>query len=104
MVKGHSDTVHGVALDPAGERLVTSSYDRMVRLWDARGGEEPARWRWPDPEAPLVAFIPDGRRVCLRSQHAVRLWPIDVPPAARARLPRPFTTQERERFAIAEEQ
>jgi WD40 repeat protein len=102
VLNGHTDTVHSVALDPAGERMVTSTYDRLVRLWDVRTGQELVRVRWSDPEAPLVSFTPDGRRVCMRCQHGVRLWPIDVRATARTRLPRSFTARERQLFEITE--
>ncbi len=71
-----SDAVRSVAFSPDGRRIVSGSYDRTLRLWDAATGQP--------IEAPLtghtdvvrsVAFSPDGRRIVSGSNdRTVRLW------------------------------
>ena len=33
-LKGHSETVYSVSFSPDGKRIVSSSYDSTVKVWD----------------------------------------------------------------------
>jgi WD40 repeat protein/class 3 adenylate cyclase len=57
---GHAGDVPAVAFSPDGRRLVTSSYDRTVRVWDAATGEEQRVLNVSDAAFGL-GFSPDGR-------------------------------------------
>jgi WD40 repeat protein len=62
--RGHTDTLHAVAFDSSGERVVTASKDGTVRLWDAtllRPGRDAWRDRWQRVSS--VTLSPDGRRL-----------------------------------------
>jgi WD40 repeat protein/tRNA A-37 threonylcarbamoyl transferase component Bud32 len=62
--RGHTDTLHAVAFDSSGERVVTASKDGTVRLWDAtllRPGRDAWRDRWHRVSS--VTLSPDGRRL-----------------------------------------
>jgi WD40 repeat protein len=39
-LKGHTGTVFSVAFSPDGLRIVSSSSDRTVKVWDAQSGQE----------------------------------------------------------------
>ena len=39
-LKGHTAQVFGVAFSPDGRRIVTGSYDKTVKVWDAATGQE----------------------------------------------------------------
>src|SRR5262249_2342667 len=39
VLTGHKDSVYGLAFSPAGARLATASYDRLVKLWDTDTGK-----------------------------------------------------------------
>ena len=38
-LSGHSDDVNSCAFSPAGDRLVSASWDNTLKLWDAASGE-----------------------------------------------------------------
>ncbi len=78
-LRGHTNTVWGVAFAPDGRTLATASDDRTVRLWDLSDRDR------PHPLGPPltghtgavwgVAFAPDGRTLATTSDdRTVRLW------------------------------
>ncbi len=72
ILKGHKDTVYGVAWSPDGRYLATGSNDRTARLWDLRkgggdlqeGGASRVLWQRDEPIY-AVAFAPDGATVAI---------------------------------------
>ena len=101
--RGHEAEVRCGDLTTAGDRLVTAGADGTVRLWEVAGGREVARLRWPGPAVEEVRFTPAGRHVVVRGRAAVRVWDLDIPRAARDRLPRAFTETERERYDVPDD-
>jgi WD40 repeat protein len=47
---GHDSRLVSIAFSPRGDRILTSSYDRTVRLWDASTGKEIRRHDDPVPD------------------------------------------------------
>ncbi len=58
-LKGHENTISSVTFSPDGRYLLSSSWDRTVRLWQLADGNQVYRLRMA-VEVTSVAFSPDG--------------------------------------------
>src|SRR5262249_38956559 len=59
-LSGHADWVKAVVFTPDGRRLVTTSLDHTVRLWDANNGVELACGMGHEDGVLCVALSPDS--------------------------------------------
>ncbi|KAH6707609.1 hypothetical protein BKA61DRAFT_420165, partial [Leptodontidium sp. MPI-SDFR-AT-0119] len=74
-LEGHSDWVNSVAFSPDGKKLVSSSDDQMVRLWDATTGAALQTLEGHSGWVTSVAFSPDSKQVVSGStDRIIRLW------------------------------
>ena len=67
-----------VAFSPDGKRIVSGSWDKTLRLWDAETGK-PIGQPLTGHEDPVgnIAFSPDGKRIVSGSwDNTLRLWPV----------------------------
>ena len=73
---GHNDSVNGVAFSPDGKRLVSSSQDGSIRLWDTATHQPigaPLSLGQLTPSS--LAFSPDGKILAVGLSNAtVQLW------------------------------
>ncbi|KAJ7745956.1 WD40-repeat-containing domain protein [Mycena olivaceomarginata] len=76
ILQGHDDQVFSIASSPDGQRIISGSGDKTVRIWDAAMGTvigEPLQGH--DDWVSSVAFSPDGQRIVSGSgDKTVRIW------------------------------
>jgi WD40 repeat protein len=60
-LEGHSDWVSSVAFSPDGQRVVSGSEDKTVRLWDAATGALQQTLEGHPDMAQLIEISSDGR-------------------------------------------
>ena len=67
--------VQGVDFSPSGQRVITSGYDKTVRLWDVATAKELHRFEGHTGWVERVAYAPDGRHALAASfDRTLRLW------------------------------
>ena len=75
VLEGHADGVSSVAVTPDGARIVTGSWDKTARIWDARSGAEIAVLTGHVDGVSSVAGTPDGSRIVTGSwDKTARIW------------------------------
>ncbi|KAG2745329.1 WD40 repeat-like protein, partial [Suillus brevipes Sb2] len=69
-------SVNSVSFSPDGTRIVSSSSDQTIRLWDTATGQPVGEPLWGHTHAVnSVSFSPDGTRIATGSRDStVRLW------------------------------
>src|ERR1700704_1469144 len=76
ILSGHADCVRSVAFSPDGHRIVSSSDDETIRVWDTETGEVvlgPLQGHRGYVRS--VAFSPDGHRIVSGSDdRTLRVW------------------------------
>ena len=71
----HDDVATSAAFSPDGRRIVTASWDKAARIWDAADGRAIATLAGHEGEVYSAAFSPDGRRIVTASwDKTARIW------------------------------
>ncbi len=71
----HSNSVRGVAYSPDGSKIVSASYDKTIKIWDAKTSQElanlPGHTKWVNS----AAFSPDGSKIVSASNDStIKVW------------------------------
>ena len=74
-LEGHSSSVISVALSKDGQRVVSGSDDKTVKIWDATSGECVSTLEGHSSVVMSVALSEDGQRVVSGSRDkTVKIW------------------------------
>jgi WD40 repeat protein len=74
-LKGHTHFVNSVAFSPDNSRLASASSDLMVKIWDARSGQETFTLKGHTSSVQGVAWSPDGTRLASASyDKTLKVW------------------------------
>jgi len=75
LLSGHQDQVSSATFSPDGTRIVTASWDKTARIWDAATGQQLAVLRGHEGYLSSAAFSPDGTRIVTASwDETARIW------------------------------
>ena len=80
ILTGHTYGVNSASFSPDGKRIVSASYDKTIRIWDAETGQQIGKPLEGHTGSVLSAsFSPDGKRIVSASwDNTLRIW--DFPP------------------------
>jgi WD40 repeat protein len=78
VLKGHPEAVYGIAFTPDGKNVVTASFDKTLKVWDAASGKEIKSFGGPQGHQNLVlavALSPDGQSIASGgADNTARIW------------------------------
>ena len=77
LLTGHTKPVAAIAFSPNGDKLVSGSYDRTLRLWNPYTGEL-LKTLNTEGKIATVAFSPDGRTLANGLGANIQLWDMDT--------------------------
>ena len=74
-LRGHTDWVDGVAVVPDGDKVISTSHDQTLKVWDLKSGKELQTLRGHAREVNAVAVMPDGAGVLsASSDRTLKVW------------------------------
>ena len=74
-LRGHTALITSVAFSPDGKRILTGSWDRTAKVWDATSGKELRTLKGHGDKLNAVAFSLNGQRIVTGSEdHTARVW------------------------------
>ena len=74
-IEAHDDTVLDVRFSPDGERFVTASKDKTIKIWSGLDGSLQKTLMGHSHWVPKVGFSPDGSRIVSASlDKSVKVW------------------------------
>ncbi|KAF8833968.1 WD40 repeat-like protein [Paxillus ammoniavirescens] len=79
MMSGHEEWVRGIAYLPGGERIVTCSLDKTVRIWNVETGEQEGTTMEHETSVGGLAVTRDGKRVLSGgADKRISVWDVET--------------------------
>jgi WD40 repeat protein/mono/diheme cytochrome c family protein len=76
-LNGHKDCIYSIAISPDGKWLASSSYDKMILVWDLEGSGEPRKFKDHIDAVYAVAFSPDGKWLASgAADRTIKIWDV----------------------------
>ncbi|MBC7777583.1 MAG: TIR domain-containing protein [Phycisphaerae bacterium] len=77
-LRGHSDTIFGIAFSPDGKKIASGSGNNTIKIWDAGSGENTATLEGHTSAVYSVSFSPDGKKIASGSNDkTIKIWDAD---------------------------
>jgi WD40 repeat protein len=78
LIGWHDHDIRGLAVNPNGLSLLTSSIEGLVKLWDLATDTERAVFDWQLGDVHSLAISPDGLVAAAGGSRDILLWDIDI--------------------------
>ena len=79
IIRNHNEHVTAASYSPNGEFIVSSAWDKTIKISNAKTGKEIKAWAGDSRCVKSAAFSPDGKRVISASgKDVVKIWDIDT--------------------------
>lgn len=77
-LRGHSDTIYGLAFSPDGKKIVSGARDKTIKIWDVDSGERIATLVGHGKQVNSVSFSPDGKKIVSGGgDSTINIWDSD---------------------------
>lgn len=74
-IEGHADSIYGLTISPDGKIIATSSYDKLIKLWDSATGKEIRTLKDHIDAVYALEWTPDGKRlVSGAADRTLKIW------------------------------
>ena len=74
-MEGHSDEVNSVAYSPDGTKIISGSFDKTIKIWDANTGECLETLEGHSGSVKSVSYSPDGKNIISGSDDkTIKIW------------------------------
>ncbi|KAF8839732.1 WD40 repeat-like protein [Paxillus ammoniavirescens] len=78
IISGHEHIIRGIAYIPGGERIVTCSYDRSIRIWNVEKGDQEGTSMMHEGYVHGLAVTRDGKRILSCGDKKVGVWDVET--------------------------
>ena len=104
VLKGHGDEVWSVSYSPGGRRIVTGSFDKTAKVWDAQTSIELMTLTSHEGRVSSAVYSAVGKRIATAGDDDIcRIYTTDMDELlqiAESRITRQLTAEEKEKYGV----